>query len=55
MSINGVEITSKIDLIVNLAKQCSMFTIVVVDKQTEDIFDQLNLKVTEELGRNQVL
>ena len=53
VSINGVQINSKIDLIVNLAKfeQCALFVIVVIDKITEDLFGLLNLSVTEELGK----
>jgi len=48
--INGIKVDSKLDLISALAQldKTQIFVMVVIDKRTETLFDELNLKVSED-------
>ena len=48
--LNGHKIRTKEKLIEKLAQDTDQLTLTVVDKETETIFDQHNIDITEELG-----
>ena len=47
-----IKVDSKLDLISALAQldKTQLFVMIVIDKQTEMLFDELNLKVSEDFG-----
>ena len=49
--LNGHKIRTKEKLIEKLAQDTDQLTLTVVDKETETIFDQHNIDITEELGK----
>ena len=53
--LNGHKIRTKEKLIEKLAQDTDQLTLTVVDKETETIFDQHNIDITEELGKFWIL
>ena len=52
MLLNGQKVNNKMEVISILAEKNTVeVTMVVIDKQTEDLFDQLNVEITDDLGK----